>query len=521
MGRSQGGAEGESSTVWSSTARDGARPVADLPHRIGTAVLVGIPLALSALVYFPITRNYFFADDFLHLFRIRNEDLLPFLLVPRGGHLLVSYNAFFYLSYLLFGTHPEPYFWVALLTHLLNVGLLFSVIRLFTQSARLASFGAALWGISPMSEQAVGWFSVFGQLMVATVLLVVLRQLALVADGRPLGRYAPLRWCVLLLIACTSFGIGIGLTLVFPIVAFLLLPASPARTRVAIGFCVLAVAVPALYFGLTSLTTALYMPRTTPVFTEPNLMTNLTMLTFLLGYGIVTLVVGHLTSQLAYPGPFATLVIALFAAGMVITLLTAPWPLKRRLLACIVLALGCYGIIVVGRAAFFAIAGRPEAFIRPGRYHYVAPIPLALALCVMLAHADQLLRLRPAVKNGLLAAWIGVAGLAWFWVGKPVDQHFHARRETTAVLASLRQAIDAAAPQQDVTIPIRRFQSLGPIFASRLDIFPGWAGVFVIFYPDNVVDGKRVRFVTADREALIAAAEGHRTATLIVPPPEG
>ena len=49
-----------------------------------------------ALVYFPITRNYFFADDFLHLFDIRNEDFLPYLLIPRGGHLLATYNAVFY-----------------------------------------------------------------------------------------------------------------------------------------------------------------------------------------------------------------------------------------------------------------------------------------------------------------------------------------------------------------------------------------------------------------------------------------
>ena len=351
--------------------------------------------------------------------------------------------------------------------------------------------------------------------------LVLLRQLALVANGSPLPRHAALLWCVLLLVACTSFGVGIGVTLVFPVVAFLLLPASPARTRAVIVFCVLAVAVPALYFGLTSLTTAVYKPRTAPIVFERNPLTNLIMLTYLLGYGIVTLVVGHLTAQLEYPGLLPTVVIALFAAGIVVTLLTAPGPLKRRLIACIVLALGCYGIIVVGRAPFFAAAGRPQAFIRPGRYHYVAPIPISIALCVVLAYAEQLLRLRPAVKNGLLAGWIAVAGLAWFWVGRPVDQHPNARRETTAVLASLRQAIDAAAPQQDVTIANRPFQSLGPIFVQRQDIFPGWAGVFVIFFPDNVVDGKRVRFTTTDRQALSAAREGHRTATLLVEPPGG
>lgn len=504
-----------------SQARAGARPAADPPHRIGNAVLVGVPLALSALVYFPIIRNFFFADDFITLFNMRNQDFLPFILVPRGGHLHATFYIFFSLWYRLFGTNPEPYFWLSLLTHLVNVGLLFSIIRLLTKSTLLACFGATLWGTSPMNEAALGWISVFAQAIVSCFMLFLLRQIVLVANGDPVRRYAPALWCVLLLAACTCFGTGIGVTLVFPAVAFLLLPASPTRTRVVLIFCVLAVILPGFYFGLTRLTTALYMPRTAPVFFEPNLVTNLVMLGYLVGYGIVTLLIGHLTTRLDYPSMVAFAVIGLFVAALVATLITAPWQVKRRLLACVVLSLGCYGIIVVGRAAFFALANNPQAFIRAGRYHYAGPIPLAIALCIMLAYADTLYPLRRAAKTGLLAGSIGLAGLAYFWVGKPIDHHANARRETTQVMATVQQTIAAAAPQQDVYIPNRPFQSVGPIFVTRQDLFPGWAGIFVIFSPDNVVDGKRVRFVTADREALIAAGEGYRTATLIVEPPEG
>jgi hypothetical protein len=80
--------------------------------------------------------------------------------------------------------------------------------------------------------------------------------------------------------------------------------------------------------------------------------------------------------------------------------------------------------------------------------------------------------------------------------------------------------IDAAPPNQNVDVPNKPFQSVGPIFVSRRDLFPGWAGVFVIMSPDNVVDGKRVRFVTSDELTLSAAPEGYRTATLIVPAPD-
>src|SRR6185295_2769935 len=99
------------------------------------------------------------------------ENLMRFLLVGQGGHALVTSNAVFYLLHRLFGIDPQPYFVFVLFTHLLNVGLLFCAIRLLTQSARLACFGSALWGISPIHDGTIGWLSVYGQVIVAAVLL--------------------------------------------------------------------------------------------------------------------------------------------------------------------------------------------------------------------------------------------------------------------------------------------------------------------------------------------------------------
>jgi hypothetical protein len=305
-------------------AHGGAAGVPQAPHILLETVLFLLPLALSALVYFPITRNYFFADDFLHLYLIRNEDFLAYLLVPRGGHLLVTNNALFYFLYRLFGTHAESYYWVALGTHLLNVGLLFWVIRLFTESGRLACFGASLWGISTMNEAALGWFSVFGQVLVATIMLCLLVRLAQVSSGRPLHRYTLARWWLLLLAASTSFGIGIGLTLVFPVVAFLLLPASPTRTRVVLIFCVLAALVPVLYFGIARLATMLYMPRTAPLLFERDIVTNLVMLAHIVGYGFATLVMGRFAPNLEYPSAAAYAVIALASTAAAVVLCIAP-----------------------------------------------------------------------------------------------------------------------------------------------------------------------------------------------------
>ena len=43
-----------------------------------------------------------------------------------------------------------PYFALAVLTHLLNVSLLFSIISRTARSDALACFGATAWGISPV-----------------------------------------------------------------------------------------------------------------------------------------------------------------------------------------------------------------------------------------------------------------------------------------------------------------------------------------------------------------------------------
>jgi hypothetical protein len=481
-------------------------------------ILFVIPILLAAVVYYPITQNYFFADDFLHLYRVRNEGILPYLLIPRGGHLLVTSNAVFYVMDLFFGAHPEPYYWLALLTHLLNVGLFFAVVRLFTQSPYVACFGATLWGIAPLNEAAIGWYSVFGQVLVATVMLIMLYQLGRVAAGYPLPRRAPIVWCALLLAACTSFGVGIGLTLAFPVAAFMLLPPSPTRGRIVKILVILAVVVPALYFALTKITTILYNPRTAPVFFEPNPITNLIMLASLVDYGVASVVASRVIPQLDYPTLLAHAITAAFVIGLIATMISAPAAVRRQLLLCIILLLGCYGMIVLGRAAFFAAAHRSQAFIRPGRYHYAPPIPAAIALCVMLAYLGSRLRLRPMAKNALLGAWILVALAAHFAFAKPIDHHANARRETNAVLEAVNHAIDAGTAQ-GVYIPNRPFQSLGPIFVQRQDIFPGWAGVFVIFFPENTVDGKPVYFVTPDPKVLSAAQEGRRTNGLIIQPP--
>src|SRR5262249_29661102 len=100
----------------------GARAPRGSRARLAWALL---PPAAAAFTFFPVTRNYFVGDDFLHLLTFANDGLLRFLVTPFGGHVLVVRNLAFALCVRAFGTDPTGFFWTVLATHVVNAGLLY------------------------------------------------------------------------------------------------------------------------------------------------------------------------------------------------------------------------------------------------------------------------------------------------------------------------------------------------------------------------------------------------------------
>src|SRR5262245_45710702 len=107
------------------------------PERAGApgsrGVLVLLPLALAAWVYFPITRVYFFADDFVHLASIASDSVASFLLHPFGGHNYLARNVVFLASYHLVGLRADLFYWSVLISLLVTVTLLMAVLRALTE----------------------------------------------------------------------------------------------------------------------------------------------------------------------------------------------------------------------------------------------------------------------------------------------------------------------------------------------------------------------------------------------------
>jgi hypothetical protein len=480
-------------------------------------------VGLSAVVFAGIVTNYFHADDFYYLYVLNDHRPLEFLFTPHGGHVLFLRNLVFMLSHAAFGTEPGGYFVVALLTHLVNVWLLYAVVRRMTASAPLACFGAGLWGMNPTHEGSLGWYSVYGHVVVGTILLaVLLRVLHAAAAPQGVGRRFPLGCVLALLAGGTAFGVGLGIAAVFPFVAWLLLPDPPYRGARRV-FWILPAAVPALYLASHALyfavsahvdelsiglaTSALHASIAVP-----------SMLIHLLSFSLGSLLTGAFVSQLPYPAHWIYAMVLAFAACAAVLTVRGPDDARRRFWACAALALGAYAVIAVGRAPAIAFAMLPTsgAAIWP-RYHYVGSIPLAAMSCILLAALAG--RVAPSRRwaNLLLATWLVTSAAGWARTRNPIDHHPRDRAEAARAIAGMRAWIATAPPGGPAYVSAAPFQSVD-FAGTNPVVFPGWAAVFVAFFPSDVVDGKPVVFVSNSLPVVLGvrARTGTRTADLLI-----
>jgi hypothetical protein len=119
-----------------------------------------------------------------------------------------------------------------------------------------------------------------------------------------------------------------------------------------------------------------------------------------------------------------------------------------------------------------------------------------------------------------MALILGVTAItAGLILVRPPYLHFlWERRYTDLALGGMQGLLRAASPGTDLYIQNEPFQGVGPLALANPSIFPGLAALFVVYYPSNVVDGRRVFFVEPDADVRDAARRGVRSQTLLVAP---
>lgn len=489
--------------------------------RLATLGLYLAPVLLSAVAFRAIVGVAFHDDDYLHLYDLVNLGPGQFFLTTFGGHLQFARNAVYIALYQAFGVDAPSSMVVVLVTHLLNVALLAWVVWRLSGNGVVASVVAAWWGASAVNLDTLVWLSVYGQVMAVAAVLWVVGRIATVARGAALGRTTPARCGLALLAAATSFGTGLAATLCMPPVTWLLLPATAARRRLVRALAMTAGGVIALYVAADRFNVWLF-GTTSAAHVVPFLGDHLTIAMRFFAQLVMN------GTAVALCGPFFPSLQALggwttpLACALALALLVLARPPWRAVLACLLLSLTPYAVIALAR--FLMAVDRPVESALSGRYHYAAPLGIALALALGLAAALDRLPARWRPRALFLAAGYAAALAAWACCFPPVPQYEVTQRDVDRALARIEAAIQASPPGADVYLRHQPFflSDLTSIPVGKQVIqvppgrFPGVEALFALSQPSNVVAGRRVFFVVSDPAKLQAWRRGRRGTTLFV-----
>jgi hypothetical protein len=157
------------------------------------------------------------------------------------------------------------------------------------------------------------------------------------------------------------------------------------------------------------------------------------------------------------------------------------------------------------------------------RYHYLPPAIFAILLCVVVAglleRAPE--RLARASRPAFLA-WLALAIAPYYLVSLPPVKESLANSQAAQyrkALRTLETAIRDGAGKTEIYIANEPFRVFAWKYTPKR--FPGLAGLFIISYPGNVVDGKRIYFLeeSSDVVEFYRTRKGSRIAELLVHAP--
>lgn len=494
-----------------------------------------IPILAATIVYARVLGHYFAGDEFMHFFNLANYGFAELVLTPHGGHILVTSNAVYAPLFSMFGLDATGYYALALLTHLCAVGLMYGAIRRWSGTFT-AVVVSTLWGICPLTEGSVGWFGVYGHILVGAAVAWILRDAARVSTGEvhP-SAFLFARWYFLILIAATSFGFGLSIAVVFPIAVYGFISGAKSQRLLGI-FATLWIAIPVLYISV-QLSHAFISDREAmhgisevtyrPEFVD--LLRVTALLIEFLSVGVASVPFGSwivLGPTYGASSESVLLFSKIVLFGLVVLFL---WKLRSRTrddrlraASCVTLALACYGTIALWAVmrsgglemeAFLSQAGitRASPAVTP-RYHYVAPMLLAVSAAIAIGPVSFPRRIiwRIVVCSSL------VAMVVTSYLAARVSARMDLRNSYDRTVAAIEHKIDRAPAGSDVYIRNNPFLFWGFDLGDR---FPGWAAVFSISFPANEVRGRRVWFIEHD-DAIIQqfAGDGSRISQLLVNP---
>lgn len=502
-----------------------------------------LPVIAAFFVQFEVLFSGLLYDDFVHFYEISNISYMDYLRQPHQ-HLLHSFKTVLWSVEFLFGVNPFVFMFIALILHLASVRLLFEIVFRLTGKIHLAAFGAALWGMDPYAIGTLAWISVHGHAYATAAILWVLMDVVRYSQNASVLRTGLLvRHAFLLLVAATSFGAGLASTVIFPLVIVIFNPVPSHRNRLIAIYGSVALAVVFLYVlslidlgastGSAStsvsddLRDAIIMRSTSMSGGFSDIPKTLWAFVQLFSIGFSTLFFGPLVvGKVSLITPDSVLLVApLIALFIALPLLVFGFFVsganeRRRLLAMLLLVCTSYGLIAYARTgAWFAI--HPDAY----RYHYLAPAFMAISFCLILSKLFDRFP-QGLIKQGRVwfAIWLLLFIIPFYLAPVHVVKQallVNQKKQLTESMEIIDAALKESSNQTEVYIANRPFKVFPWGYTPQH--FPGLAALFVMTYPGNTVDGKRVYFLeeSEDIVQMVQAKKGTRIADLIISASKG
>jgi hypothetical protein len=470
----------------------------------------------------------FMFDDFVHLYNVSNLPFLDAIRVTFGGHLIHSFTTVVWLVKSLFGVNPLAFMLLGVVLHLANVRLLFEIISRLTARQGLAALGASLWGMSPFAAGTLGWISVHGQIYATAAILWVLLDVVRYSQAPSLLKSSLLvRHAVLLLVAFTSFGSGLSSTAVFALVIAVWNPLPAYRTRLIVVYGSVALVAIAFYVFSWFTESAMFagFNHTTAILTQSldNIEAISRAFAGLMSIGFAGLFWGPLLIGKIALVPIAALPSVAMMAALFTMLPLLVWgcvwsrPMARRqIFALLILPCAAYGLIAIARTSFMA-----KVLVITPRYHYLSMAIFSIVLCLLLsALIDRLPQRAQRYGSISFAIWLALAIMPF--AVAPADSVTEIGRHNQDVqykqsMREIQTAIEKSTGQETIYIVNKPYRVTPKPMRIFPEYFPGLAALFVMSYPSNIVDGKRVLFLETSEDIvdMTKAQKGTRISELI------
>jgi len=149
---------------------------------------------------------------------------------------------------------------------------------------------------------------------------------------------------------------------------------------------------------------------------------------------------------------------------------------------------------------------------KAARYHYLPLALLVLLVCAALAEIARRGRVAARIVSAAAVLWMVVRLGALATSPFPIELGDQPRADVAQIFRTIEAQAGRTPAGDIVLIQNRPFE--GSIYVPAL--LPGWAGVFVVFSPENSVDGRPVRFAVDEDDWQRAHARGGRIAELVV-----